>query len=121
MCLFKAHIFPKLSSKPIKVWKIVDTTYSKYYYAPYRRIIYTSNIVKCSTKYAIIKAIFKNNIKREGVHAYTSKLNALKSECFNYFPHVKIIEAVIPPFTPYWLGKYGDIAATKMILNIDVK
>ena len=121
MCLIKTHIFPKLSSKPIKVWKVVDTSCNSYYRAPYERTAYTSNIVKCSTKCAIIKGVFKNVIKGEGVHAYISRYNAFNSECYLYSRHRKVIEAEIPPFTPYWIGKYGDIAATKMILKIGIK
>ena len=105
MCLYKTHRFPKISVKPIKVYKILHEVYS----FEKRRIFFRTPFRGTEVKVGeTIKArrwwfmgIFRNIIEGEGVHAYTDKWKA------NF-------EAEIPPFTPYWYGEDNEIAASRM-------
>lgn len=114
MCLIKNHKFPKISFKPIKVFKLVyvkDGIYRSYFM---QCPIYLGQSLRSKKHW--IKGIFAENITSEGVHAYLEK-----PKCRCWF-NTRVLEAEIPPFTPYWIGWDNEVAAAKLriIREIDV-
>lgn len=111
MCLYKTHAFPKISRKPIIVYKIfveqpkkLMTPFTGYHYM-------IGDTIKATNPWYY--GIMISTICKEGVHAYYSKptprdILAIRDMDMSYY----ICE--IPPFTPYWIGRSGDIAASKM-------
>jgi hypothetical protein len=72
-----------------------------------------------NAKHSWLECIFKNEIGAEGVHAYRDKESAEKfiDDYRHFFRKLNVHLCEIPPFTPYWFGKFGDIAASKMIIK----
>lgn len=56
------------------------------------------------------KNLFCRRIEGRGVHAFINKRKSTPRD-FLY-----IFEAEIPPFTTYWIGEDGDIAASRLII-----
>lgn len=115
MCLIKNHRFPKISFKPIKVFKLVYSQNGIYYSWFMQCPIYLGKSLRSKKHW--IKGIFAENITSEGVHAYLEK-----PQCGNYYINTRVLEAEIPPFTPYWIGWDNEVAAAKLriIREIDV-
>ena len=108
MCLIKIHRFPKISSKPITVYKVLIPL-NRIFITPCQSCkVYIGDTIKA--RKAWWKGVFKEGIEGEGVHAYVSIDNAKE----NIYGNDVIAEVEIPPYTPYWIGKAGDMAASKM-------
>lgn len=133
MCLIKLHRFPKISFKPIEVYKVFlcnDGDYTNNYracltkelirevgfYTPFAGYgpvsIKSGTIVesKCSLLKGFYNIFFGKSIGKEGVHAYTCEDSAKKF----WFDGFTIVKCVIPKFTLYWYGKDNEIAARKI-------
>ena len=114
MCLYKTHAFPKISRKPIIVYKIFAERGKR----PKKLITpFTGYSYKIGDTIKAIKpwyyGIMRFGIDEEGVHAYYYKpterdiVRELRRKRGYYV-------CKIPPFTPYWIGTFGEIAASKM-------
>ena len=113
MCLTKTHRFPKISRKPIKVYKVFEHNFDRLV-TPYRLQAYkVGETIKA--KHSWLKGIFKDKIKGEGVHAYI--IDAFAFTVSGHYINHYVYPCEIPPFTPYWVGQSGDIAASKMIIK----
>lgn len=119
MCLDKSHWFPKISRKPIKVYKIFNE-YNGELHTPYQGYICKcGDTIKAAKSW--ISGLLTMYIGGEGVHAYSMcSMHALRE--MDIITDNEDIDAAlyvceIPPFTPYWIGNYGDIAASKMIVK----
>lgn len=114
MCLIAAHFRPKISFKRIKVYKLVLFEDGKLI-TPHRR----SELLKKAEgpfKFPVKDTTNGEYIIEGGmIHAYYDKSEAifhlelakLKSDAY-------LIKAYIPPFTRYYIGKFGDICARRM-------
>ena len=114
MCLNKTHMFPKISRKPIIVYKLFVEKGKRH-----KKLM--TPVIGCHYKIGdTIKAVkpwyyglLPKVIEEEGVHAYCSKpTNLDTSVVFKRKRGYYICE--IPPFTPYWIGTFGEIAASEM-------
>ena len=115
MCLIKLRKFPKISFKPIKVYKVFYEQENGYY-TPY---VFTGPLktgdtikAKCNIFGGFYRIFFGECIDTEGVHAFTSKIFAEAK--FRNFSKTAILECIIPRFTLYWYGSEGEIAARKI-------
>ena len=112
MCLTKIHRLPKISNKPITVYKTLIPLYEDHFQTPYQSCkVCIGDTIKA--REAWWKGIFKERIEGEGVHAHTNVVSA-KGDYFVRYGSDIIVEAEIPPYTPYWVGRMGDIASSKM-------
>ena len=59
--------------------------------------------------------LFEIIIEGCGVHAYTSRMHALRAKPFVFYKAV--VECTIPPYTLYWEGLNNDIAARKLVIT----
>lgn len=115
MCLIKLHRFPKISFKPVKVYKVFYKEEDGGYYTPYLfegpLKIGDSINAKCNIFINFYRIFFGKFIDKEGVHAFTSKTIAIER-----FPFTRavVLECIIPRFTLYWYGEEGEIAARKI-------
>lgn len=117
MCLVKTHRLPKISRKPIQVYKVFKPIGCSLL-TPYQK--YACNVgdtIKAENSW--IKGIFKNEIEGEGVHAFIIGIVAFATANQYFDTYVYLCE--IPPFTPYWQGDCDDIAASKMIIKEKVE
>lgn len=121
MCLHKKHILPKISWKPITVYKIFLEHITEHtLYTPYEAYKVSGNVIKA--KYLSIPELtIEDSIEGCGVHAYQSLEGAKPNKSLLLDYHIKgyttsteVYECTIPPFTFYWEGKDGDIAARKI-------
>lgn len=116
MCLIKLHRFPRISFKPVKVYKVFYKEEDGYYYTPYLfegpLKIGDTIKAKCNIFRNFYRIFIGEFIEKEGVHAFTTKISAEKRFC--NFSKIVILECVIPRFTLYWYGTEDEIAARKM-------
>lgn len=119
MCLTKTHRLPKISRKPIQVYKVFEHSITNdMLVTPYQLRCYkVGETIKA--KHSWFRSIFKNKIEGEGVHAFTTNDFAFRiaGNYINHYVHL----CKIPPFTPYWIGMHNDIAASKMIIKEKVE
>lgn len=113
MCLYKTHLFPKRSNNPIKVYKNVIIVNGKYRTPFIDLEVNIGDTIKAKKHW--FWGIFKTTIKSEGVHANRIPMS-ISTNFVSSWAEVVIIEAEIPPHVPYWIGKDGDIAASKIKL-----
>jgi len=114
MCLFKSHKLPKIAWKPITCYKVViPCCCGTCFYTPYTNTLCDLNEpIKHSVKSI---GLFKRTLKGEVVHAYTNyHCASIEHSSFNN-ETAKIVECVIPRFTIYWLGGWGEIGARRLI------
>lgn len=118
MCLIATHFFPKISFKPIKVYKIVIETSNGRIRTPYQG----SNILKRAKGIFFFPKKQNNYLTIYGgmIHAFRTREEAQKFST-GYFIHnhysikdIKVITAYIPPFTRYYIGQDWDICAKRM-------
>ena len=115
MCLIKLHRFPKISFKPVKVYKVFYNYEGDGYYTPYlfEGPLKTGDTIKakCNIFTNFYRIFFGEFIDKEVVHAFISKTIAIER-----FPFTRavVLECIIPKFTLYWYGTEGEIAARKM-------
>ena len=121
MCLHKKHILPKISWKPITVYKMFfEEIDGDSLYTPYQDYKVSGIIIRA--KYlSIFELTLEDSINGCGVHAYKDLVTAKWiAEVWsprvidNKLCAVAIYECTIPPFTFYWEGKDEDIAARKL-------
>ena len=113
MCLIKTHRFPKISRKPIQVYKVLRLEGDKLITPYQKQLCQVGKTIKA--KHSWLKGIFKDKIKGEGVHAYI--IDAFAFTVSGHYINHYVYPCEIPPFTPYWVGQSGDIAASKMIIK----
>lgn len=114
MCLYKKHKWPKIAWKPIKVYKELEISASGSLRTPImREPVELNKPIKAYKHW--IHGINTKKIKAEGVHAYIGEGSACNTL------YTVMFEAVIPRFSLYWLGRKGEIAATKMIVTRKVQ
>lgn len=121
MCLHKKHILPKISWKPITVYKVLfEEIDGDSLYTPYQDYKVSGIIIRA--KYlSIFELTLEDSINGCGVHA-CKDLATAKEISERWLPRVidnkrfavAIYECTIPPFTFYWEGKDGDIAARRI-------
>lgn len=118
MCLYKSHSFPKVSRKPIQCYKVFIDLGDGCLTTPYEHhFCNIGDIIKAKNHWLI--GIFKRELEGEVVHAFVN--NAIvEDKCFM---GRCICLCEIPSFTPYWLGEYNEIAASKIkiIKKLDLK
>lgn len=127
MCLVKTHIFPRFSFKKKFVYKFVveyDPLKASWTTPFWCTDITKGTILKASSSW--LKNFSSTAINGEGVHAYTTieRAVAMGASFHRQFPlryKLIVVRAEIPPFTAYWKGEGGEIAATKMIIKDKVK
>ena len=108
MCLVKTHKFPKISFRPIIVYKVLIKS-KGVLTTPYQEeVVRLGETMKACKMWNL--AISNKYIRGEGVHAFVD-LEHAKQECFLYG---RIFITKIPAFTFYWEGFFGDIAAKRM-------
>lgn len=120
MCLYKTHFLPKISFKPIEVYKVLFKEDSNKYETPFQLTkVFLNTIMKAKKHWET--SLFKKSIHGEGVHAYRDLASAFK-QTFNFRRSFGkndfvVIKAIIPRFTVYWIGDDGDIAASKLYIT----
>lgn len=124
MCLCKTHWLPKISMKPIQVYKqfLYMELYAKwtedkeeYLVTPFQQTRHNVGDTIIA-KDSWVKGVFADEISSEGVHAYIAHPcteQMILDGKWRFFWYI----CEIPPYTPYWIGKHGDIAASKMIIK----
>ena len=113
MCLTKTHRLPKISRKPIQVYKVLRLEGDKLITPYQKQLCQVGKTIKA--KHSWLKGIFKDKIKGEGVHAYI--VDAFAFTVSGHYINHYVYPCEIPPFTPYWVGQSSDIAASKMIIK----
>lgn len=118
MCLFVTHFFPKISFKPIKVYKVVIEDLNGKIKTPYQG----SKLLKRAKGIFFLPEKHNNDfiINKGMIHAFRLKEEAKSFEMgyfmlyYNSIKGIKTITAYIPPFTRYYIGEKGDICAKRM-------
>lgn len=122
MCLIKKHKFPKIAFKSIKVYKILYN-YNNCLYSPYFGCKVINKKIKAKY-FKIPEIVWEEDINGCGVHAFSTLKEAMQVkenlEIFHQNPLMKIYECIIPPFTLYWNGKGGDIAARRINIKKEI-
>jgi len=111
MCLYKIHKLPKIAWKPITCYKVVDKISSVNFATIYLGERYKLNMPIKASYFNL--GISKKELTGEVVHAYTIESAAHKRA--NITCSASVLECVIPKFTIYWLGRYDEIGARKII------
>lgn len=118
MCLIATHFLPKISFKPIKVYKVVIEEMNGEITTPFQ----SSKLLKrAKGKFFFPKRVCNRLIINGGmIHAFRLKEEAQKLEKV-YLLHndcsikdIKTITAYIPSFTRYYIGEDRDICAKRM-------
>ena len=121
MCLIKKRRLPKISRKPITVYKIIER-YNNFYMTPVREEYINLNSTLKAKDTSIYEMYCSSVIKGCGVHAYINleKAQEVMETYYRRF-HYIILKCVIPPNTYFWEGKGGDIAARELeISNVSI-
>lgn len=116
MCLVKISKFPRITLSYKVVYKLVDAfpetnTFVTPFVGDSVKIgnTYTGRF----TYYPFIKGLvksFKSRYIHDGyIHCYKDIFSASGRLLGEH-----IIECIIPPFTLYWVGEYGEIATRKL-------
>lgn len=121
MCLIATHFFPKISFKPIKVYKIVLEDENGELTTPFMhsKLLKRAKGVFFFPK-IIDRRLHRLHIEKGMIHAFTTKRKAISIACDYVILNnrnnlnIKVITAYIPSFTRYYLGKYWDICAKRM-------
>lgn len=119
MCLIARHFFPKISFKPIKVYKMILEDKDGKLETAFR---HSKLLKRAKGIFFLPKRIGpKLYVEKGMIHAFSTKEKALFVRqdyiMFNHYINnlnVRIITAYIPPFTRYYIGEYGDICAKRM-------
>ena len=117
MCLYKTHWLPKISRKPIQVYKVLKRSHGRLVTPYQEQSCKIGETIKAKNSW--LKGILTNVIGEEGVHAYGDKESVENFiDCYlTFYRKLYVHICEIPPYTPYWIGKFGDIAASKMIIK----
>lgn len=122
MCLIKTHKWPKISEEKIEVYKVLLSN-SCDLITPWMKEQVKD--MKLKAKHFYTDTVDLPTIEGEGVHAFVDYDKAAHEWIHIYYgwyklkgsARPKIYKAVIPPKTPYWEGKHGDIAATELLIK----
>ena len=120
MCLRKTHKLPKISEEKIEVYKLLLSTGNDLI-TPWRKEQVKD--MKLEAAHSYIDTVDKPTIEGEGVHAYVDYDTAAHDwvhlvMCYRRVGMIpKIYLATIPPKTPYWEGRRGEIAATELLIE----
>lgn len=121
MCLTKLRKLPKISFKPITVYKAFDvkiikdsnTEYiglmSPYFGEKYNK---EGDVIKVK-KFELIEMLLCDTISGCGVHAYDD-INCIKWNNIAISHNFALVKCTIPKFTLYWEGRNNEIAARKI-------
>lgn len=113
MCLIKTHRLPKISRKPIQVYKRFFNYHTNILITPYQGLCCKpGDIIKARNSW--VKGIFTNEIEGEGVHAFKDYPTEIELAFIAMADVDDYYVCEIPPYTPYWIGDNRDIAASKM-------
>lgn len=133
MCLYSKNRFPRIAWKPIKVYKIVNFEDGDYYTPYYHYKLKHKNLINIlNTLLNVILKIKKvyywdypDSCEVNGgfFHSFHSKAIAINkinsSEFYNPLINHTLIECIIPKFSLYYKGEFGDICSNR--LNTEFK
>lgn len=118
MCLFTKQNKPKVSEKPITMYKFLvkDRNIINSYITPCTLDIVSNDILKgkrlfeASVDENIVAGLQFNSVGKGYIHGYSTKKYALqKRHTFSkYFPHWGLFKCEIPAGTPYFRSIVGD-------------
>jgi len=120
----------KVGKNPLLVWKVLEYNYSTLgYQTPYEYLPITFNNgmkVVDGIGFRPVKQksySYINTAVNEGVHAYHTKDDATDAtiEALESGWRFKRFPAIIPSGEKYFIGIYGDIVASKMIIFKSMK
>lgn len=109
-------LLPKTAKEDIVVYKLLLYKFSRLI-TPFHckeinfhnnKCILTANFTKR------FSALHRGYIVEQGIHAFRCKETAEKE--LIHCPYPKILEAIIPTGTRYYIGKDGDIVSEKLII-----
>lgn len=107
MCLYKQHWFPKISRKPITVYKYCYTlSNNKIQTCVQNETYFIGDTIK--NRYPWLFGLFSSTIGGIGVHAF------INAPIWKGEGNKGWYICEIPPYTPYWIGLNKDIAASKI-------
>lgn len=118
MCLLTRDNLPRLTIKPIKVYKVVrvnsDGFYGVFMHEHKFSEINTENIFPLSSLWC---PGYYNHVNDGYIHSYLNRNHAeLMSLSFDVPFNSTVIECIIPRFTFYFKGTNGDICSKKLII-----
>lgn len=109
------HKIPRISYKPIKVYKIVCIRNHSIvsWFRNYKIDLNTVTKPKGNYIKSLIKGFISGYLEEGFIHYYTSEETATEGEN----PYWVILEAYIPRFTLYMIGDYNEGAARRLIVT----
>lgn len=109
------HKIPRISCKPIKVYKAVRTKEDSIVsnYVGYKIDLNTVTRPEGNYIKSLIKGFTCGYLEEGFIHYYTSKETATEGEN----PYRVILEAYIPRFTLYMMGDYNEGAARRLVVT----
>lgn len=116
MCLVKISKFPRITLSYKVVYKtVILSKETNMFMTPFVEDLvvigntYTGRFINCPLIKGLVKS-FKSKYIRDGyIHCYKDIYNTNGRLLGEH-----IIECIIPPFTLYWVGEYGEIATRKL-------
>lgn len=115
MCLYKKHWFPKISRKPITVYKYCYTLpNNKIQTYVQNKTYFIGDTIK--NRYPWLLGLFSSTIGGIGVHAFVDAPTAyvIETSILKVNGNKDWYVCEIPPYTPYWIGLNKDIAASRI-------
>lgn len=119
MCLIKKHTFPKKSSKPITVYKVLKLQENLLYppYISYNGPVSIGEIYAGMDRYKnnhiVFRSIFKKEIEEGFIHSFNNLYTAREEAPYVDGKKV-IVECEIPADTFYYEGQSCDLASRKL-------
>lgn len=125
MCLSKKSLLPRITIKPVKVYKVFYS-FNGNLFTPFIQYKVINKTIKAK-KFDIPEIFWEDRITWCGVHAFRNLVTAeraarswiTRAVDSKLCPFV-VCECVIPPFTLYWNGKEGDIAARRINIKKEI-
>lgn len=123
MCLVKKSWIPRIALKDITVYKVLiigpNNTYTTYFMGnkiiigeTYKGVFKKYNRYDSPKSTTLIKSLFSEEIGIGYIHSYKSYYTC--KERITFYSLTTITKCVIPKYTLYFIGKYGDIASRKL-------
>ena len=129
MCLITNNKFPKITTKPIKVYKIVEVCSDKFRSCfisghdlfeintePIFPLMSSDDTYYDYSEYDTPRKI----VKRGYIHSFTNPDKAIRLLNYNMlisgFKEYSVIECIIPRFTFYFIGNNEDICSKELII-----
>jgi len=105
MCTYLTDYIQKRASEDVKAYKVVMIKDGKYY-APYRRTVYSSNVITASI--GVEKIPYGKRVVQEGIHTFKYLEDAVSTAALLKSEEVKsdfhVIECIIPEGAYYYWG-----------------